>query len=273
MRRFCDSATVPSRDALSKAHADGVRGWAGYLPSPYATHGWTPTDFHGVALAVGAVLPVYVMPYNRATLARRNPNRDAAQAVAGFHALGMQGHTLCLDIERGAWDADPAAVLDYFRRFAAITAKAGIDVMPYGAATTAVGLAHYQTLRAVWVASWNYQAGTFKGWPGVNTPRGIGTAWPNARAWQFAGDVKRYGMRVDCNLADGNVPFCSMPAATHPAPHPPPKPVAPPHPPPKLAPAPVPPKPATAPAAPPADTATATIVVGGKSYTGTLRRS
>lgn len=216
MRRFCDSASVPSRDTLTKAARDGVAAWAGYLQSPYATHSWTAAELSTVLAGIGHLLPIYVAPFPADRIVRPHPRRDAEQCVEALAAI-KDGQSaglsqpgvlpVALDIEASVWNAHPAATADYFDAFVESVGDAAY-VFPYGVPTTCVGLRKHkgEHPHTVWCASWRIGANAAK-WPTTVAPIGLGEEWAGRRAWQFHGQVTRYGMGVDLNVADDAFPL------------------------------------------------------------------
>jgi hypothetical protein len=267
MRRFCDSASVPTPAALRAAHSHGVTAWTCYLPSPYAYRSWRAAESNGVLAEIGAILPIYVGPYPkgppttyniRAALAAASPSQDAARLIQGLRAISGRAYPthrlpVAVDMEANVWIAAPTAVISYLTQLIAAVdhqAPGLVDMFPYSSVSCLKGLERLR-FRHVWCASW-LKSTT---WPAAVSPPGLDGMWAGQRAWQFHGATNQFGMTVDLNVADDAFPFLLHHA-------PPPAPPAP-----KPAPA-APPKPAPAPT--PAKTAAATIVVDGTTYRGRL---
>lgn len=264
MRRFCDSSSVPSAGSIDAARRAGVTAWAGYLRSPYASRPWSADELSNVLARAGALIPVFVGPYPsgrpttaslRAAVETAHPTHLADQAVAELRAIrGAAAGVwpLVLDIEANVWAADPAGVLRFFGVFTREVARLAphnVEVVPYSSPACLIGLGQHDHIPAVWAASWLRSTA----WPAHVAPPGLGAAWAGRRAWQYHGDTRAYGLGVDLNVADDAFPVMHHHStAPAPAPHPAPAPAPAPHP------------------APAHTTASATVVVDGKTFRGTL---
>lgn len=257
MKRFCDSAGVPSSGTLALAKRGGVHAWAGYLSSPYAARSWSADELTHTLAGLGELLPIYVGPYPKtrrptradfyAAVHNADPVADAHRALTAAHAIRQRAAgtlPIILDLEAPLWSANPAGVLHYFAAFVAHIHAADVHalVVPYSSPSCLIGLGQHDRIGDVWAASWL----TATAWPKTITPPGLGTAWAGRRAWQYHGGTRAFGMNVDLNVCDDTFPMVRH--YTRPAP----------------APTPVAPRPAPTPAA------SATVVVGGKTYRGNL---
>jgi len=257
MRRFCDSASVPTAAAIRTAREHGVTGWAGYLASPYAYRAWRPAELTDVLAEIGALLPIYVGPYAktsgkptvaelRAAVHAASPSTDATRLLESLHSIGGRSgpakQPVAIDIEAGVWAAAPKGVLYYLSQLAAAVDHQGhgsVELLLYSSPDCLKGTQSLRFLYA-WCASWL----TSTAWPAHVAPPGLGSLHQGHRAWQYHGGTHAYGMNVDLNVADDNFPFVVHRAATR--------------------------APAPAPAPAPKKTATATIVVDGITYSGQL---
>jgi len=260
MRRFCDSAGVPTPAAIKSAREHGVTAWAGYLASPYAYRAWRPSELTDVLREMGALLPIYVGPYPKvngkptkqqlaAAVANASPTTDATRLLESLHSIGGRSgpmkQPVAIDIEANVWEASPKGVLYYLSQLIAAVDRQGghgaVELLPYSSIACLKGT---ETLRFahVWCADWLDSTE----WPAHVAPPGLGTLWQGHRAWQYHGGTHAYGMTVDLNVADDTFPFIVHHAVT-PAHHP-----------------------ARQPAPAKKKTATATIVVDGITYTGHL---
>lgn len=258
--RVADSASPPTNAVIATAgDKGGIDAWIGYLRSPYAADSWNPRELGRVLAHAGRLLPVYVGPYNAATLAKMDPHRDATQTWADLAELTEPHHGLtavCLDIEPGAWEASPADVRQYFREYrAALHSHGGhgLDVIPYANPSTLLGLTANddKDIAHVWCASWRAPSGRKPRplWPTVIAPPGLGDEWHGRCAWQQAGNVRAFGTRVDLSLFPSDFPLIVHGTLPAPAPKPHPAPV------------------------PQPPTATVTVKVDGHTYRGALPRS
>jgi hypothetical protein len=177
----------------------------------------------------GRLFPVYVGPYNGATLAKMDPHRDAQQTLADLAELTAPNHgvtAVCLDIETGAWQASPADVRQYFREYR--DALPHLDVIPYANPSTLLGLSrHPDDIEHVWCASWRAPSGRKPRplWPtGIIAPPGLGDAWKGLRAWQQAGNVRAFGTRVDLSVFPADFPLIVHGVLPKPEPKPKPEP-------------------------------------------------
>jgi len=264
MRRFCDSAGVPTAAAIRSAREHGVTAWAGYLASPYAYRAWRPAELSAVLAEIGALLPIYVGPYPKApvtadrcrqAVAEAKPSLDATRLLESLHSIsgrsGPAKQPVAIDIEANVWSAAPKGVLYYLSQLAAAVDKqahGAVELLLYSSPACLKGTVSLRFAHA-WCASWLDSTA----WPTHVAPPGLDTHWSGHRAWQYHGGTHAYGMTVDLNVADDNFPFVlhrdhAAPAPVHPAPAPTPAP----HP------------------APKKKTAAATIVVDGITYTGHL---
>lgn len=252
--RIADSASPPTNASIATARRrEGVDGWIGYLRSPYAADSWTPTELGRVLARADRLLPVYVGPYNAATLAKMDPLRDAAQTLIDLHELTEPHHgvdAVCLDIEPGAWAASPADVREYFTTYRRALRGHHLDVIPYASPSTLLGL-HHLHIAHVWCASWRAASGRRPRplWPDTIAPPGLGDAWHGARAWQQAGNVRAFRTRVDLSLFPADFPLVVHGKLPKPTPTP---------------------KPTHEPLPPP--TAQVSLTVNGETYRGAIPR-
>lgn len=209
MRRFADSDTVPTAAQLRAAvQADKIEGWAGYLPSPYADNPWSPAQLSTALRVTGALLPVYVAPYNGDTLSRMDPKADAERAAEGLSKIkgAHKLDVIAFDYERAGWDASPQRCREHFAAMRHAPELKHVDCLPYGAPPTCLALG-VQGI-GVWVAEWFYSSGhPAPPWPKAVTPHDIGSHFETRRAWQFSGQTQRWGLGVDLNVATDSFPF------------------------------------------------------------------
>lgn len=131
MSLMLDSAAEPSAAVLDQARVQGVVCWAGYLRSPTTYAPWS-AEALGHAALIGLGLQVWVGPLDRAQLASWDPIADAHNAIDQAHAVGIAAPRIALDIERSAWDADPAGAVLYARRFGATCIQLHSPWVQYG---------------------------------------------------------------------------------------------------------------------------------------------
>jgi hypothetical protein len=198
-------------EATTLANSYGVR-WTGvYIGGACsAGAGWTKSRVTALANAVHwTFMPIYVGQQSSGicgahTLTTARGNADGVDAANIMGTFGWDPHKkipVALDVEGGAYNADPAGATNYVHGWVQAVHDAGYLAYVYSSSAAINHFGSGLGIDGVWVASYFYS-----GFASV-TPADlsqIGSLFSNHnRAWQYAGDVPIPGIGgIDCNTSD-----------------------------------------------------------------------
>jgi hypothetical protein len=210
--------------AAIKQHAP-VRWWGVYVGGPFYRGTWSPPAARSLATLGYQFLPIYVGEQ----VSRRRPAqltrergvahaRDAIMRMQQFGWLPHRDVPVCLDIERGTFDARPGPTLAYAAGWTSTMRGAGYVPGVYSSRECLAALARLpETQRPswVWLAWWRSPPGTGTIEPQLDprkAPGFPGAIGPSRRVWQYHGETRHVGgARAAVDISCSTLPLARLP--------------------------------------------------------------
>ncbi len=213
-----DRSYPPSRaEARAIRSHTPVAWWGVYIGGHCYAGGWSPAAVRALGQDGYRFLPIYVGQQDRSVcshsqLTSAQGAADGSDAVQRMHAFGWGPHRnvpVCLDVEHVTFQNNPTGTLEYVAAWSQVVRRSGYRPGVYATGTCLTSLhGRPQEHRPdwVWLASWTRQGhdGSLDPAHAAGLPVG---AWSNARAWQYAGDVRHVpgaagGVDISCSVVE-----------------------------------------------------------------------